>query len=411
MKHITGLKKYLLVLATTTTNMGLLKIPIRSLYEMLMAFRYEKMTKVDGKYFINSFMPPMSGPAFKQCIKANIAACNSKVIQYSTNIAITARCTSSCWHCSNAYRSGDELSKDKWIRTLRMIQDIGVSYIGFTGGEPLLRDDLEDILESIDERSAVVLYTSGAGLTRERAEKLKSLGLGCIVVSLDHYKKEENDKLRGLKGAFEAAVKAIECSLKNDIYVAVQLTARNDFINERDMDAYIKFCDKLGVYEIRITEPKPTGRLIKHREIVGAFVEDKKSEFLKHCHEKYSNEKTLPKVIWTNYLEDKEFYGCGAGVRHMYIDAFGNLCPCDFLPISYGNIVSDGFDVVYNKMRMYFRHPRKICFVMENKDLFSANSRVSLPLEYEANAEILEKIPDYDLPGFYKKLGWVSKKS
>ena len=81
-------------------------------------------------------------------------------------------------------------------------QNLGSSVIGLTGGEPLLRDDLEDIIAAIDQRSMPVLFTTGYKLTQARVKSLKKAGLEIPVISLDHYSAEIHDKGRRKEGIF-----------------------------------------------------------------------------------------------------------------------------------------------------------------------------------------------------------------
>ena len=211
MKHITGLKKDL-ILVKNMRNKTLRKLPLNVSWYLLRTFKNEKLTKINGKYVISTFMPPFPTVAFDQLIKSTVAVYDGKVIPYSAYVALTNKCGFNCWHCSKAYRQGEELGKEEWIQIMKHLQDIGVSVIGFTGGEPLLRKDLEDIIKSIDSRSTTILFTSGDGLTGEKAKSLKDAGLFYIAVSLDHYDKAKHNELRGSDRAFDVAVQAIENS-------------------------------------------------------------------------------------------------------------------------------------------------------------------------------------------------------
>jgi MoaA/NifB/PqqE/SkfB family radical SAM enzyme len=101
------------------------------------------------------------------------------------------------------------------------VQDMGSSVIGLTGGEPLLRNDLEDIIPCIDNRSMLIIFTTGYKLTRERVRRLKEAGLDIPVISLDHYKAEIHDKGRRRQGMFEYALNAIRMFQEEEFYVAV----------------------------------------------------------------------------------------------------------------------------------------------------------------------------------------------
>lgn len=403
MKHITGLKKDL-ILVKNMKNKDLRRLPLNASWYLLRTFKNEKLTKIGGKYVINTFMPPFPSIAFDQLIKSTAAVYDGKPIPYSAYVALTNECGFNCWHCSKAYRQGEELGKEAWIQIMKDLQGIGVSVIGFTGGEPLLRNDLEEIVRSIDNRSTTILFTSGDGLTDEKAKSLKDAGLFYIAVSLDHYDKVKHNKLRGSDRAFDVAVQAIENSLKNGFYTALQLTVRKDFLNRKDMDKYIEFVNYLGAQEIRITEPMPTGHLIKEKADI--FLDKTERELLKNYHVEANKNRNLPKIAAFAYIEDANFYGCGAGIQHLYIDAFGNLCPCDFTPLSFGNLREDGFDIVYQRLREQFNRPRDKCFVLDNMDKIRSCFESDLPLGYEESVQVCQVCSKGNLPKFYRKLGW-----
>jgi pyrroloquinoline quinone biosynthesis protein E len=126
-------------------------------------------------------------------------------------LELTYRCPLKCPWCSNPVdyaRDGKaELSTAEWKRVLREGRELGALQLGFTGGEPLLRDDLEEL---VADASALGYYTnlitSGVGLTEERLIALKAAGLNQIQLSLQSSERELTDTLVGAR-AFDLKVK------------------------------------------------------------------------------------------------------------------------------------------------------------------------------------------------------------
>ena len=126
-------------------------------------------------------------------------------------LELTYRCPLKCPWCSNPVdyaRDGEaELSTAEWKRVLREGRELGALQLGFTGGEPLLRDDLEEL---VADASALGYYTnlitSGVGLTEERLIALKAAGLNQIQLSLQSSERELTDTLVGAR-AFDLKVK------------------------------------------------------------------------------------------------------------------------------------------------------------------------------------------------------------
>ena len=116
---------------------------------------------------------------------------------------LTYRCPLHCVFCYNPVdfaRQEDELSTEDWLRVLREGRALGAVQLGLSGGEPLLRDDLEVIVAEARRLGFYSnLLTSGVGLTAERAAALKSAGLDHVQLSFQDSTREMNDFLSHTK--------------------------------------------------------------------------------------------------------------------------------------------------------------------------------------------------------------------
>lgn len=110
---------------------------------------------------------------------------------------LTYRCPLHCPYCSNSVdyaRDGAELSTASWIRVLREARELGAVQLGFSGGEPLARGDLEILVQEAHELGYYVnLITSGVGLDEQRISRLREAGLDHIQLSLQDSTRELND--------------------------------------------------------------------------------------------------------------------------------------------------------------------------------------------------------------------------
>lgn len=112
---------------------------------------------------------------------------------------LTYRCPLHCVYCSNpvdytAY--GTELATEDWLRVLREARALGAAQLGFSGGEPLMRDDLEQLAAEAHRLGYYSnLITSGVGLNEQRIAALKAAGLDHIQVSFQDSTREMNDFL------------------------------------------------------------------------------------------------------------------------------------------------------------------------------------------------------------------------
>ena len=112
---------------------------------------------------------------------------------------LTYRCPLHCVYCSNPVdyaKYGQELSTDDWLRVLREARDLGATQLGFSGGEPLMRDDLETLAAEARRLGYYSnLITSGVGLNERRIAALEEAGLDHIQVSFQDSTREMNDFL------------------------------------------------------------------------------------------------------------------------------------------------------------------------------------------------------------------------
>ena len=120
---------------------------------------------------------------------------------YTLIAELTYACPLHCVYCSNPIdftRHDDTLEEADWRRVLREAERLGVVQVNFTGGEPLLRSDLEALIaeaRSLDLYSNLI--TSGIPLERERLERFRRLGLDNVQVSIQDARPDESDRIAG----------------------------------------------------------------------------------------------------------------------------------------------------------------------------------------------------------------------
>jgi pyrroloquinoline quinone biosynthesis protein E len=132
---------------------------------------------------------------------------------YTLVAELSYQCPLHCPYCSNPVDIGgeryrDELETEHWIRVFREARAMGVLQLALTGGEPMLRKDLDELVAAGGEASLYsTLVTAGTRFTRERAEQLKAAGLDHVQVSIQSPNAEENDRIGGIR-SFEKKVAA-----------------------------------------------------------------------------------------------------------------------------------------------------------------------------------------------------------
>jgi pseudo-rSAM protein/SPASM domain protein len=160
----------------------------------------------------------------------------------------TKQCNLSCAHCyagADCGRAPGELSTAAAKAMLDELADYGVPVVLFSGGEPLVREDLAELVaHASDAGLRPVLSTNGTLLTRERVRDLRDAGLAYAGVSVDG-RREVNDAFRGQEGAFDAAVDGIEACLDAGLKTGLRYTVTEDTVG--DMAAVVDLLTDVGV--------------------------------------------------------------------------------------------------------------------------------------------------------------------
>jgi pseudo-rSAM protein/SPASM domain protein len=161
---------------------------------------------------------------------------------------LTRRCNLYCDHC---YAGADldaapgELTTAEGKQLLDELADYGAPVVLFSGGEPLVRGDLEELVAHASEAGIrPVLSTNGTLITEERAAALRDAGLKYAGISVDGLP-ELNDEFRGKEGAFDAAVRGIENCLDAGLKTGLRYTITEK--NAADMADVVDLLYDVGV--------------------------------------------------------------------------------------------------------------------------------------------------------------------
>lgn len=159
-------------------------------------------TQAGEHLVLHSHLPPVNSHAYSRFINEHLLGRNSGPSH--AQVGLTNVCPHNCEYCYNRGRTGEVMDTATVLQVIRDLKAMGVFWLGFTGGEPLLREDLVKITESAADGCAVKMFTTGATLTRELAAGLQRAGLFSVSVSLDHWRAAEHDRVRGCPGAHQA---------------------------------------------------------------------------------------------------------------------------------------------------------------------------------------------------------------
>jgi len=254
-------------------------------------------------------------------------------------IAVTCRCQCDCAHCSASGLTdgGAELSAEEVKGIIADAAALGAPKIGFTGGEPLLRADLAELVACAAGLGlSVSIDTNGLLLDEAKARELKAAGLSNINVSLDSSDARRHDRLRSAPGCFDAALAAVKTCAALDLPCVVSTYLTDKAVAEGRLEALIALARAAGASAVRALFPIYTGKLRgRSRPLLSAA--HKRLFF-----EKYAD----PSFVYSesplfDYLEGA--VQCTAARKiSVYVGADGSVRSCYVSPKPLGNVRDGG---------------------------------------------------------------------
>jgi len=174
---------------------------------------------------------------------------------------ITSHCNLKCVHCYNdsgANTKSNESTTSEAVEVLDDLADYGIPSVLFSGGEPLTRNDLFELIShAVSKGLRAVISTNGTLITAEKARQIKKIGVSYVGISLDGMG-EVNDQFRGVTGAFEDAVAGIRNCMDAGVRVGLRLTLTRR--NVRDLEQLFDFFEKEGIERACFYHLVPSGR-------------------------------------------------------------------------------------------------------------------------------------------------------
>ncbi|MFC5529820.1 pyrroloquinoline quinone biosynthesis protein PqqE [Cohnella yongneupensis] len=186
-------------------------------------------------------------------------------LPYALTAEVTHRCPLHCPYCSNPIelqKRENELSTDAWLSVLEQAGDLGVAQVHFTGGEPLLRPDLERLVLRAREIGLYVnLITSGVGLTEERIRQLAEAGVDSIQLSVQASSAELADSIAGFRShelKRQAAHRIRESGLPLHMNVVLHRA------NLHQIEEIIELCAEWGAQRLELANAQYYGWALRN---------------------------------------------------------------------------------------------------------------------------------------------------
>ena len=169
------------------------------------------------------------------------------------NAEVTFKCPLHCVYCYNPVdytRFGPELTTDQWLRVLREARELGAVQLGISGGEPLMRDDIEVMIAEARRLGYYTnLLTSGVGLTEQRIAAFKQGGLDQIQLSFQDSTRELNDFLSSTR-TFELKSKVARLIKQYEYPMVLNVVLHR--LNIDHIQAILEMAEAMGAEHVEL---------------------------------------------------------------------------------------------------------------------------------------------------------------
>ena len=267
----------------------------------------------------------------------------------------TNQCNMFCKHCYReaGEKNNQELNTEEGKELIDEIAKAGFKIMIFSGGEPLMRKDIFELVEYATSKGLRPVFgTNGTLLTREVARKLKEVGTMGMGISLDSLDSEKHDAFRGYKDGFKQAVEGMENCVKEGLPFQIHTTVMD--WNSSELEAITDFAVEKGAVAHHIFFLVPTGRAVDIEEetLRAQEYEDIITRILKKQQEVPIELKPTcaPQFIRIAKQLDIDIRfkrGCLAGLSYCIINPIGEVQPCAYLNIPLGNVKETSFSEIW----------------------------------------------------------------
>lgn len=284
---------------------------------------------------------------------------------------LTRRCNLACGHCyldavQRKSEARDELTFPEILRVIDEIADLAPSaMLVLTGGEPLLRLDLDDIVEHAAGSGLMpVVGTNGILLTEPRAMALREKGAAGVGISLDSTTPDFHDRLRGYAGAWQGALGGMRAARATGLGVLMQATLfhenRHQLAGFADLAAdvgamalnfFFLVCTGRGVTQTDLSpqayEESLRGIQVLQGALPNLMIRARCAPYARRMLDLHAEESAEGYAEWSS--------ACLAGRRYFRIGPKGEITPCPYIPDAVGSVRSTDLREIWEKGRDFLR--------------------------------------------------------
>ena len=244
---------------------------------------------------------------------------------------VTHRCPLHCVYCSNPTELAavsSELSTQEWIRVFRQAGKLGMLHAHFTGGEPLARTDLTELIAAASDAGLYTnLITSGIGLNEQRLQKLVDAGLDHIQISFQDSREEAANWIAGAK-AHAHKIELSQAIRRQRIAFTVNLVVHRQNLDH--LEEMIAFIEQLQPERVEIAHTQYYGWALANR---AALMPTRKQleravEIIYEAEKRLAGRIRIDSVVPDYYAKYPKACMGGWGRRLILVNPLGKVLPC-----------------------------------------------------------------------------------
>ncbi|MTV47481.1 putative heme d1 biosynthesis radical SAM protein NirJ2 [Heliobacillus mobilis] len=273
----------------------------------------------------------------------------------------TNQCNMFCDHCYRdaGAKAEQELSTVEGKQLLDEIAKAGFKIMIFSGGEPLMRPDIVELVAYATSKGLRSVFgTNGTLITREMARDLKKAGAMGMGISLDSMDKKKHDEFRRYPGAWDEAVRGMENCRAEGLGFQIHTTVME--WNRHEVSTITDFAVEIGAVGHHTFFLVPTGRAVdieeeslkaeQYEQILTEIMEKQKEvkiELKPTCAPQFM------RIAKEMGMDMKYARGCLAGTHYCIISPMGIVQPCAYLNISAGNVRETPFSEIWKEAPIF----------------------------------------------------------
>lgn len=370
-------------------------------------FRHRLLRLPSGEYKLDFYMPRYPSEAFFLAMEDKVLHRPPRPV--SVVLSVTKACAYHCPHCYQRRDPSEELPLETLVENVRKMREFGVAAWAVEGGEPLLR--FERLRAVLRELSGLEVWVNSTGFSAapDNIAAMAELGVTGVMSSIHAVDPARHDAFTGVPGSQKTALAFLRACREAGMLTGFNTVLSDREIVEGGIDTIMEFAAHQEADYVQLIHPKPSGLWLGKPLDSEWSAKAVETACAAQKHYNARGRKHDPVLTAQVYEESAEMLGCCCGgIDRFYIGAAGDVQPCEFVNLSFGNLREVSFETAYERMRRAFSVPccEWICRTRAAEIASAAGER--LPLEWERTRELVANwkcgtpTPVYRRMGIYK---------